>query len=51
MSLGVDLRLTMSKPPKEDDVLRTLLKMKPEPFTPKTKNKKKVAKDDPRPNK
>jgi hypothetical protein len=29
----------MPKPPKEDDVLRALLKMKPEPFTPKAKKK------------
>jgi len=29
----------MAKPPKEDDVLRALLKMKPEPFTPKAKKK------------
>jgi hypothetical protein len=29
----------MSKPPNEDDVLRRLLKMKPEPFTPKAKKK------------
>jgi hypothetical protein len=27
----------MAKPPKEDDVLRQLLKMPPEPFTPKAK--------------
>jgi len=29
----------MANPPKEDDVLRQLLKMKPEPFTPKAKKK------------
>jgi len=31
--------MTKKSNPREDDVLRTLLKMKPEPFTPKAKKK------------
>jgi len=41
----------MSKPSKEDEVLKRLLKMKPEPFTPKKKLAPKKAKETPKPQK